>query len=352
MNKTIGWIIAILVIIGVIWWAANRTPVTPGTAETIRVGAILPLTGPAAALGEPMKNGLELALKDKANITVQYEDSKAAPADGASAYQRLLTVPVNVVVSAYSGVSVPLTKLALQNKVPLVMSIVAADNVTNEYSYRYYAKPSSYATPAFADSISPLKDVTNLAVLYRNDEYGNSVKNVLTEVAKRYNKNILASEAFAMNETDFATVITKIKATKPQALLFIAGTPAEGVGILKKADELKLNTILIEASAILSDPTVQAQAPAISYYTTAFRFSMPDDNLEFKKQYTDVYGAAPNFAAAFGYDIGTLLADCAGKSSGIQQCLSQTTSVSGLTGDISNITNHEINPPMFLMKVN
>ena len=350
MNKTTKIIIGLVIIILIAWFFSERQK--PAGTDTLKVGAILPLTGPAAVLGEPMKKGLELALKMVDQIEVLYEDSKALPADGVSAYQRLVAAKVDVMVSAYSGVSVPLTKLALQNKLPLIMSIVAADNVTNEYAYRYYAKPSSYATPAFTDSVSPLGSVTELAVLYRNDEYGNSVKDVLTAVAKEHQKNILISEAFPVNETDFSTVLTKVKAAKPQALLFIAGTPVEAVGILKKADELKLNTILVETSAILSDPAVQKQAPAISYYTTAFRFSLPEDNLEFKKQYTEVYGTSPNFGAAFGYDIGTFIADCVEDPAGIQACLSQTTAVSGLTGEIGNITNHEINPPMFLVKVN
>ena len=53
-------------------------------------------------------------------------------------------------------------------------------------------------------------------------------------------------------------------------MLFIAATPAEAVNIVKKASELKLTAILVEASAALSDPEVQKQAPNISYYTTAF----------------------------------------------------------------------------------
>lgn len=349
MKKTIIWLVIVVVAIGVLVIASTTSK---PQNSTVKVGAILPLTGPAAVWGEAIRNGIGLALKDKQNIEVVYEDSKALPADGASAYQRLMTQNVDAVISAYSGVSIPLTKLAERNKVPLIMTIVAADGVTNEYSYRYYAKPNSYVEPAFTDTASPLKNFTDIAVLYRNDEFGKSVDNILVSTAGQNDKKIVANESFNPNDTDFSTQLTKIKATKPQIVMFIAGSPGEAVNILKKANDLKISAVFMEASAALSDPETQKQAPAMTYYTTAFRFSFPDDNLAFKKLYTDTYGKAPNFASAFGYDMATLIANCSTSSMKIKACLDRDININGITGNISSIVNHEINPPMFLMKVN
>lgn len=354
MNQSTKLVVGIIVVVAIvaIGYFVSKGPSKLLSIKSIKVGTILPLSGSAAVLGEPLKNGLDLALKDKQNISVIHEDSKAVPAEGVSAYQKLISQGVGVVVSAYSGVSVPLTSLATQNKVPLIMTIVAADKVTNEYAYRYYAKPSSYVDPAFYDVISPLKDITNLAILYRNDEFGKSVSDILTRTATKNNKKVLISEAYTVNEIDFSTSLLKLKAQRPQAILFVAGTPSEAVGIVKKASELKIDAVLVEASAALSDPEVQKQTPTTTYYTTSFKFSLPEDNPEFKKQYKDAYNTKPNFAAAFGYDIGNLIARCAESKTEIQTCLDQTKKVDGITGPIINIVNHEINPLMFLMKVN
>jgi branched-chain amino acid transport system substrate-binding protein len=349
MKKTIIWVVIIVVVIGILVVASTTSK--PQQNSVIKIGAVLPLTGSAAVWGEAIRNGMELALEDKKEIEVVYEDSKALPADGASAYQRLMTQNVNAVISAYSGVSIPLTKLAVANKIPLIMTIVAADGVTNEYSYRYYAKPSSYVEPAFTDPASPLNNLADIAVLHRNDEFGKSVSDILASTAEQNGKKIAISESFNPNDTDFSTQLTKIKAAKPQVVMFVAGSPGEAVNILKKANDLKINAVFMEASAALSDPETQKQAPAMTYYTTAFRFSFPDDNPEFKKLYTGTYGKAPNFASAFGYDIASLITKCS-SAGNIQNCLSQTKSVDGITGNINSIINNEINPPMFLMKVN
>jgi branched-chain amino acid transport system substrate-binding protein len=320
--------------------------------KSVKVGAILPLSGPASAFGEPLRNGIELALNGRSDIKVSYEDSMALPAVGASAYQKLYAQGVDVMISAYSGVSIPLTKLADQNKIPLIMTIVAADNVTNDYSYRYYAKPNSYVEPAFNDLNSPLTDLTDIAILYRNDEFGKSVSGILSNTITANGKNVVISEGYKVNENDFSTALLKIKNTKPQAVMFITGTPSEAVNIIKKAYELRLESVFVEASTSMSDPTVQKQAPNMTYYTTSFRFSLPDDNVEFKQSYKNVYANTPNFAAAFGYDIGKLLINCADNGDDMQACLSEVNSVNGLTGDITNIDNHEINPLMILLKVN
>jgi branched-chain amino acid transport system substrate-binding protein len=352
MKKSIIWAVIIVVVVGLGFLVSRNSNKPVIGDESIKIGAILPLTGSAAVWGEAIRNGMGMALKDRQNIEVIYEDSKALPADGASAYQRLMTQNVDAVISAYSGVSIPLTKLAAQNKIPLIMTIVAADGVTNEYSYRYYAKPSSYVEPAFTDPASPLGNLTDIAVLYRNDEFGKSVSDILGSTANQKGQEIIIKESFNPNDTDFSTQLTKIKAAKPQVVMFIAGSPGEAVNILKKANDLKINAVFMEASAALSDPETQKQAPATTYYTTAFRFSFPDDNPEFKKLYTDTYGKAPNFASAFGYDIATLIADCPISSMKIKACLDRNINIDGITGNISGIVNNEINPPMFLMKIN
>ena len=60
MNKKIIWIvIAIVVVIVII--VAVKSP-RSATNNSFAVGAVLPLTGPAALWGETVKNGMELAL--------------------------------------------------------------------------------------------------------------------------------------------------------------------------------------------------------------------------------------------------------------------------------------------------
>ena len=68
--------------------------------NTITIGAILPLTGDAAFYGESVKNGIELAAKQinanggikGANLVLVFEDSRALPAEGVSAFKKLTSI--------------------------------------------------------------------------------------------------------------------------------------------------------------------------------------------------------------------------------------------------------------------
>ncbi|MEI6553231.1 MAG: ABC transporter substrate-binding protein [bacterium] len=351
MKKTIIWIVVIIALILCIFLGLKNKD-----DGSLKIGAVLPMTGPSAIYGEFISKGMKLALSEiKDNkIKLIIEDTQANPSFGVSAYQKVVNENSKVVVSAFSGVSVPLTKIALQNKIPLIMTIVAGAGVTDDYSYRYYAKPEEYANPAFFDAISPIKNSGDIAVLYRNDEYGNSVKKVIEDLSKQTGHNILAEENYLPDTKDFKTQLTKIKASHPKALVFLAANQGEATTIIKDANELGLDTDIIEASANLANLNSLADLPAGKvYYSTNFSYLQDGGYVKFKDKYKAMYNQEPYFAASLGYDIVKLIVGCAYNTNGmsINACLDGTKSVDGVTGKIDNITNHEINPPMQLVKI-
>jgi branched-chain amino acid transport system substrate-binding protein len=352
MNKTtkiIIGIVVVLIVIGGIWYRVNKKPVSIDQGP-IKIGAILPLTGPAAIWGENIKNGMDLAAGEDSDIEISYQDSKAVPADGLAAYTLLTSQGVDAIVSAFSAVSIPLKSISQEKKIPLIMTIVAAENVTNDFSYRYYATTRGYVEPTFKGKTSPLKNKKTIAVLYRNDEFGVSVNKLIKEYADNYGKNIIISEPFKVNEVDFATSLTKIKEKNPEAILFIPATPAEAIGILQKAKQLDITSDFIENSTVLSDSGTRNKINGFSYYTTGFEFSFAVSNPEFKEKYFATYGKQPQFSAVFGYDIVKMITKCK-EEKPLNNCLNSIQNLQGITGDIENIKNHEINPPTYLMKI-
>lgn len=320
--------------------------------EPIKIGAVLALSGPSAIWGQSVQNGMNLALEDHPELAVTYEDSKGTAADGVTAYQKLKTLQPDVFVSALSIVNVPLSKLALTDKIPLVITQSAANGITNEYTFRYYTDADHFALPSFESDISPLKNasVKKIAVVYRKDEYAQSVANKIKELSDASGKTIVFMESYVPNETDFSTIMNKAKKAAPDALLFIPTPPSESLGILKKAEELKFKVPIIEVSNVQSDPETQAKAPKMTFYTNQFAFSIAGNSEQFKTRYQAKYGKVPNFVAAFGYDIVNLIASC--DKSNIKECLEGKKEVTGVTGVAKDIKNNDIVIPMYLLKVN
>lgn len=106
-----GIIISVLIVsLQVLGCSSGSADVTD---KPLKIGAILPLTGPASVWGENIRNGMELArsdlLSNNVSIEIIYEDSRANPTLGLSAFRKLQGIDnVSIIFSAFSSVSVPL----------------------------------------------------------------------------------------------------------------------------------------------------------------------------------------------------------------------------------------------------
>lgn len=338
-----------VIIIGVIWYTSS---IGGGNSGEFTIGAILPLSGPAAIWGENVRKGMDLALQDKPEIKVLYEDSKGVAADGVSAFNLLKEKKVNLMMSILSAVSVSVSKVANDQKMPLFATLTAADAVPNDYTTRYYSNAQNFAESAFTASTSPLIKVKKLAVLYRNDELGNAVEKKIEELSVANGKEVIFKDSFKPGETDFSTIVLKAKNANADALLFVPVTPGEAVGILKMAKQLNVTIPLVEESNVFADLKLREQVAGIEFYTNAYNFSAPDNALEFKKLYMDKYGTQPNFAVAFGYDAINLIYKCKDKKQSLQTCLRSQSQNEGVTGLATQIAAGDFNVPMHLEKVN
>ena len=292
---------------------SNSTGSSTGSAQSkdiITVGAILPLSGPAAVWGESIMNGMEIARKELeeegTKIRFVYEDSQANPALGVSAYQNLVNnQDVDVVFSAFSRVSVPLVPLAEQDKVPLIMTMVAAKDVTkeSEYAFRFYLNVNQYALPHIENM--DVKKYENIAVLSINDEYGKDVSSVLVNRAKEKGINVIAHEEFSPGATDFRTQLIKIKSKSPKAILFIGAVPPELINAVKQIKELNINTEIMEASLNLCTEGVRKSLGELAegVKTLCVPFDLKQTGNEFREKYVKATNKNPDFSSSFGYDM-------------------------------------------------
>jgi ABC-type branched-subunit amino acid transport system substrate-binding protein len=95
-TKIILGIIVVIIIAGILYgFSKKQTPTTEKEPiKTIKIGAILPLTGVASSLGEIMREGLEWKVeelkKDGVPIELYIEDFQSDPKQAVSAFYRLV----------------------------------------------------------------------------------------------------------------------------------------------------------------------------------------------------------------------------------------------------------------------
>ncbi len=351
-----------LLIIGIIVIASGCVSQTAGEKEPIKIGAILPLTGPAAFYGGYATEAVQLAEEDinaagvinSRPVNIVVEDSESAPSKGVIAFQKLAAQNVSVVLSMLSSVSVPVAEQADKARIPLITIVTTAKNITrgSPWVFRYYHTAESEA-PALANYFYKIGKV-KAAVIAINDEYGVSSTEEFSRAFSLAGGQIVAAEKFAPADTDFRTQLLKIKDAKPDAL-YIVGFDHHAIAIVKQAKELSINSTL-GTTSLIANPTTQAglSESAKEVYGTAGAFSLPNYTKAemFKEKYRKRFGKESSAYSAYAYDAIMMLKDSI-KSGDAESTRKNIEAINyhGLLGNVTFKPNHDADFGVYVLKL-
>jgi branched-chain amino acid transport system substrate-binding protein len=191
---------------------------SPNKPESIKIGAIIPMSGPASHLSV-VGEGLQYVV-DELNvwggingrpIELIIADSQSKPDIGKKMFLQIEETHHPVLyISVTSSVSIAVAPLAEQYQVPVAGLVVSASNFTklNPWLFRYYFSAQNEA----ATMLPILKELKTkkLGILYQNDAYGLSV---LKKLQQTYGKagGFITSEPFSPGEPDLNQQINKLK---------------------------------------------------------------------------------------------------------------------------------------------
>lgn len=212
--KNKGIIIGILVIallaIGFWWWKGKEKKTQD--KEVVKIGAILPLSGNVAFLGNAGKNGLEFAeyyfnKQDNSKYTYKFifEDGQAHPTKSLSAYNKLIgSDKVKAIFSVISAVDLSLIPEQKKNKT-IFFSHSSHPDLRNvdEYFFRH-----SNTVEQEADFILSKSNTSEkMLLIAMNDEYGIAFESYLSKKIE----DRLTTIKYPKGENDFSTLGLKIK---------------------------------------------------------------------------------------------------------------------------------------------
>jgi branched-chain amino acid transport system substrate-binding protein len=357
-KKLIIWILlSVLVVLAISLWQINKK------SSDLRIGAILPLTGDAASYGESLKKGIDMAVEEinkdggihGKKVAVIYEDSRALPSEGVSALQTLISIyNVQAVIGdAVSSVTLAIAPIAEKHKVVILSPLSSAPAITNAGDYIFRNVPSDFFGGKVAAHFAVRdQDWKSLAVLFINNDFGDALKQVFCDEAKRLGGHILAAESYSQNATDFRTQLTKIKSVNPQTV-FLVGY-REVSQILVQAKELDLKSQFL-GTGLLEDPRILKTIvdTGAQVYFTQLPYS-PESADPIVKTFVDGhkkrYDSMPDIISAYGFDAATVLSYAISKSdlsgTGIKDQLYKVRDFHGVTGSITFDANGDVIQPM------
>lgn len=188
--------------------------------ETKTIGAVLPMSGPYAQIGEQTLRGLQLALgisgsQNKYNIRLVVQDSLSTPEDASKAIEKLVfTDHAIAIVGGLSAKTVVAEATRAQELgVPfLAMSQKSDLTQMGPFIYTTSLTPRLQVESLVSYAMDKLKH-RKFAIIYPNDRYGVEYANIFWDTVTSRGGKITAAQTYAPGETDFKAHIKKMVGT-------------------------------------------------------------------------------------------------------------------------------------------
>ncbi len=294
--------------------AAEEAP-AESAGGTLKIGVIGPLTGPAAAYGQGVRNAVELAVNevnaaggigDGIMIEMNAQDDEHDAQKSVNAYNTLKDWGVQMIIGSVT--SAPCIAVAAETEVDNMFQITpsgsAVECVAPDNVFRVcFADPDQGA--AAAQYIGEHQLATDVAIIYDSStEYSTGIREAFVEEAANQGLNIVADEAFtADNATDFSVQLTKAK-DAGATLVFCPFYYQEASIVLSQADSMGYDPIFFGVDGMDGILTVEnfdtSLAEGVMLLTP---FSATEESSKaFTDAYVAAYGETPNQFAADAYD--------------------------------------------------
>jgi branched-chain amino acid transport system substrate-binding protein len=209
-------------------------------AETIKVGAILAVTGGASFLGGPEARTLEMMVEEinakggvlGNKIDLIIKDSGANPEKAISFTKQLIEEDkvFAIIGPSTSGETMKIKNIVEEAKMILV-SCAAAEVIVNPVA-KYVFKTPQKDSHAVQKIYGTMKDmgITKIAVLAGNTGFGKAGKGQLEKMAPEFGIEVLMTEVYDKKSTDLSAVVAKLMSNKDiQAVVNWSIVPAQGI---------------------------------------------------------------------------------------------------------------------------
>src|SRR5262245_23019216 len=127
-------------------------------ADDVKIGILLPLSGPVAPIGQNNRRGHELAIEEinaaggikslgGAKLVMIDGDTQGNPNVGIQETEKLATQGVAAILGAYqSSVTFPVTQITEKNGVPFIDPVAIADTITEGRGFKFIFKVAPQAS--------------------------------------------------------------------------------------------------------------------------------------------------------------------------------------------------------------
>ena len=241
------------------------------SAETIKVGAILAVTGPASFLGAPEARTLEMMVEEinakggikGKKVELIIKDSGASPEKALSFAKQLIEEDkvLAIIGPSTSGETMKIKNLAEEGKT-ILLSCAAAEVIVNPVAKYVFKTPQkdSYAVIKIFEQMKKMK-LSKVGVLSSNTGFGKAGKDQIEKLAPEHGIQIVANEVYDKAATDLTAEVTKVKASGAEAIINWSIEPAQSI-VIKNARQIGFKGQIFQSHGFGNIKYVEAAGPA------------------------------------------------------------------------------------------
>jgi branched-chain amino acid transport system substrate-binding protein len=284
--------------------------------DTVKIGLILPMTGPSASTGREIEAAVKLYMQQNGakvagkKIEVITRDD-TGQADITKRLAQELVVNEKVAVIAGFGLT-PLAlaagPIATQAKVPAVIMAAGTSMIVDQSPFfvrTSFTLPQNTAPMAEWAAKNGIKKVVTLV-----SDYGPGIdaEKAFKDKFTADGGQVLDSLRAPLRNPEFAPFLQKAKDLKPDAL-FLFVPSGQGASLMKQVAERQFNEAgikVIGTGDVLDDEQLNAMGDVVLGMINSHNYSAAHDSPENKKYVADFEkanpGMRPNFMSVGGYD--------------------------------------------------
>ncbi len=201
------------------------------SAEPLKIGVLLPLTGDFSFFGDQAKQGIELAVaeinKDEQKIEIVYEDSQCLPKSALNGFNKLVSLDkVDYILGpACTGSILTIAESANKMKKYVLALLDTNRPVANAGPYIYSLGYSSEEEAEIVADYMWEKGIKSAGIIYEEDAWALNVKDAFRARYEALSGKVVAEESQVITNANSApnyrSVVLKVIGKKPQALFLV-----------------------------------------------------------------------------------------------------------------------------------
>jgi branched-chain amino acid transport system substrate-binding protein len=307
--------------------SAQQTNNTEASAiETVKIGVVVPLTGPQAHLGKEFKEGATMAAETinaemvtsntlvngkKIKFEIVAEDDQADPKTATLVAQKMADQGIKGIVGHLnSGTSIPASRIYAEAGIPQISPSATAVAYTAQgyaTTFRVVANDAHQGAVLGESAVTRL-GAKKAAVIDDRTAYGQGLADQVEKSIQAAGGAIVAREFTTDKSTDFTAILTSIKSKAPD-LIFFGGMDTQAAPLIKQMRALGMTQILLVGDGSQSAEYIRIAGEAAEG-TIGSSPGLPIEQMpkgpDFVTKFTAKYGQIQNYAP-YAHDAAAVL---------------------------------------------